>query len=80
VRSRLEGSRLDVRIGLPAQECEGNALRALVPAESRREPEAVEHGHRDVEQHEVRHFGKRTLEPVLAVDRLDHVVPLGTQV
>ncbi len=60
-------------------EDERQVPRALVRTESRRETEAVEHGHADVEEHDVGHMVEGQLQAFLTVRGLEHVVALALQ-
>ena len=62
------------------QEDERQLARALVGLERRRETEAVEHGHADLEQHDVGHVVEGELEALLSVRRLEHLVAVELQI
>ena len=79
VRPGLERLRLDQRILLRRHEDERQLAGALVGLESRRETEAVEHGHADVEQHDVGHVVEGELEALLSVRGLEHLVAVELQ-
>ena len=54
-------------------------MRALVGTERRRETEAIEHGHADVEQHDVGRVVEGELEAFLPVRGLEHVEAVALQ-
>jgi hypothetical protein len=54
-------------------------LRALVGTERRGETEAIEHGHADVEQHDVGRMVEGELESFLPVRGLEHVEAVALQ-
>ena len=72
--------RLDQRVDLCRQEDQRQLARALVSLECGREAETVEHGHADLEQHDIGDVVEGELEALLSVGRLEHLVAVELQI